>query len=116
MARAAGVGAVLIGAKFGKIFLKLSSGWQVSVNEQAFCVLGRSSNSLFKYVNLEKAGKQRALGFRPVVRGVAKNPCDHPHVVVRVKRLNQEHLLVLEVKCVRVFHQLIQKKLVCIGD
>jgi len=28
---------------------------------------------------LGKAGKNRHLGFRPVVRGVVKNPCDHPH-------------------------------------
>jgi len=28
---------------------------------------------------LKKAGKNRSLGFKPKVRGVAKNPCDHPH-------------------------------------
>jgi large subunit ribosomal protein L2 len=26
-----------------------------------------------------KAGKNRSLGKKPKVRGVAKNPCDHPH-------------------------------------
>lgn len=26
-----------------------------------------------------KAGVRRNLGFRPVVRGVAMNPIDHPH-------------------------------------
>lgn len=26
-----------------------------------------------------KAGKNRGLGKRPTVRGVAMNPCDHPH-------------------------------------
>jgi len=26
-----------------------------------------------------KAGKSRWLGFKPKVRGVAMNPCDHPH-------------------------------------
>ena len=29
--------------------------------------------------SIEKAGKNRALGWKPRVRGVAKNPCDHPH-------------------------------------
>jgi len=29
--------------------------------------------------NLKKAGNNRILGKRPVVRGVAMNPCDHPH-------------------------------------
>jgi large subunit ribosomal protein L2 len=28
---------------------------------------------------VEKAGKNRNLGIRPRVRGVAMNPCDHPH-------------------------------------
>jgi len=32
-----------------------------------------------KILNLNKAGKNRILGKRPVVRGVAMNPCDHPH-------------------------------------
>jgi len=27
----------------------------------------------------DKAGKTRGKGRRPVVRGVAMNPCDHPH-------------------------------------
>ena len=30
-------------------------------------------------ISLGKAGKKRELGFRPKVRGVAKNPCDHAH-------------------------------------
>ena len=32
-----------------------------------------------KFDNLKKAGNSRALGIRPTVRGVAMNPCDHPH-------------------------------------
>jgi ribosomal protein L2 len=42
-------------------------------------VLGCVSNSKHKYHNFRKAGDRRSLGFRPKVRGVAKNPCDHPH-------------------------------------
>ena len=30
-------------------------------------------------INIGKAGAKRWLGLRPVVRGVAMNPCDHPH-------------------------------------
>lgn len=37
------------------------------------------SNENHFITRLEKAGKTRSLGFRPTVRGVAKNPCDHPH-------------------------------------
>jgi large subunit ribosomal protein L2 len=28
---------------------------------------------------IKNAGKNRQLGFRPTVRGLAKNACDHPH-------------------------------------
>jgi len=41
--------------------------------------LGRISSIYFNDIIIGKAGKNRALGYRPKVRGVAKNPCDHPH-------------------------------------
>jgi large subunit ribosomal protein L2 len=41
--------------------------------------VGIGSNSEHKFKNLKKAGVSRALGIRPTVRGVAMNPCDHPH-------------------------------------
>jgi len=57
----------------------LNSGWQLSVPVSCMAVLGLVSNVRHKKDNLGKAGKSFALGFRPKVRGVAKNPCDHPH-------------------------------------
>jgi large subunit ribosomal protein L2 len=42
-------------------------------------MLGQISNTQHQKVFLGKAGKNYYLGFRPKVRGVAKNPCDHPH-------------------------------------
>jgi large subunit ribosomal protein L2 len=44
-----------------------------------FSSIGTASNKENKFKNLKKAGTKRNLGFRPKVRGVAKNPCDHPH-------------------------------------
>lgn len=41
--------------------------------------LGYVSNILHNMTIIGKAGKNRGLGKRPVVRGVAMNPCDHPH-------------------------------------
>jgi len=41
--------------------------------------LGQLSNTLHKFTNYKKAGIMRTLGIRPTVRGVAMNPCDHPH-------------------------------------
>jgi large subunit ribosomal protein L2 len=41
--------------------------------------MGIISNVLHKFYNYKKAGFLRSLGIRPTVRGVAMNPCDHPH-------------------------------------
>jgi large subunit ribosomal protein L2 len=41
--------------------------------------LGFCSNPTHRALVIGKAGKKRAFGFRPVVRGIVKNPCDHPH-------------------------------------
>jgi large subunit ribosomal protein L2 len=42
-------------------------------------VFGVVSNLSFCYKVLKKAGVNRKKGIRPTVRGVIKNPCDHPH-------------------------------------
>ena len=48
---------------------------------EKFCwaTIGQVDNIDFFNINLGKAGRKRWLGFRPKVRGVAMNPCDHPH-------------------------------------
>ena len=43
------------------------------------CTIGKVSNPMHMFNSLKKAGVSRALGIRPKVRGVAMNPCDHPH-------------------------------------
>jgi len=50
---------------------------KISVN--AVAAIGYVSNMLYNMKIIRKAGKKRALGKRPIVRGVAMNPCDHPH-------------------------------------
>jgi ribosomal protein L2 len=42
-------------------------------------VFGPVSNISHGFKVIEKAGINRNLGIRPTVRGVIKNPCDHPH-------------------------------------
>lgn len=69
----------MAGKSQGKALVKLASGWQVKVSLGAMAVLGMNSNFSRLWSPLGKAGKQRALGVRPTVRGVIKNPCDHPH-------------------------------------
>ncbi len=41
--------------------------------------VGSVSNPLHKNRKIGKAGFARHMGRRPVVRGVAMNPVDHPH-------------------------------------
>jgi len=41
--------------------------------------IGISSNVRFKLLTKGIAGINRRLGFRSKIRGVAKNPIDHPH-------------------------------------
>jgi ribosomal protein L2 len=41
------------------------------------------SNDSHFITRILNAGKNRKLGFRPTVRGISKNPVDHPHGVVK---------------------------------
>jgi large subunit ribosomal protein L2 len=59
--------------------IKLISGEQRLIHEDALATLGVISNIDNKNQKLGKAGRNRWLGKRPVVRGVAMNPVDHPH-------------------------------------
>jgi large subunit ribosomal protein L2 len=79
IARSAGTSAFIINKLLYRVVLKLASGWQYRVFPDSFASLGRVSNLKHCYLNLHKAGVNRGLGVRPTVRGVVKNPCDHPH-------------------------------------
>jgi len=59
--------------------IKLPSNDVCFVNKFRTCFIGRNSNILKKYINFGKAGNTQKLGKRFTVRGVAKNPIDHPH-------------------------------------
>jgi len=49
------------------------------MSTSCLAALGVSSNISFIFQNVRKAGINRSRGVRPRVRGVVKNPCDHPH-------------------------------------
>ncbi len=77
--RAAGTSTTITMKTNNTISIKLKSGWNLTLNNQNLCTIGNMSNPGHKFMRLEKAGINRALGVRPTVRGVAQNPCDHPH-------------------------------------
>jgi large subunit ribosomal protein L2 len=79
MARSAGTYVQLIGKDQGYVQLRLSSGELRMVRGECMATVGAVSNPDQQNIKLGKAGRNRWLGKRPSVRGVAMNPIDHPH-------------------------------------
>lgn len=59
--------------------LLLNSGDYKFVNPDCMATIGIVSNEFSFLTTLGKAGRSRWLNKRPIVRGVAMNPIDHPH-------------------------------------
>ena len=76
--RAAGASALLMAndGSYGQV--KLPSGEIRKINSKCRATIGQVSNPDHEKVILGKAGRNRNLGKRPQVRGVAMNPIDHP--------------------------------------
>ena len=79
MARAAGAFVQVVGRDRGMVIIRLNSGEQRYVRSDCMATVGAVSNPDNSNTNLGKAGRNRWLGHRPLTRGVAKNPVDHPH-------------------------------------
>ncbi len=79
VARSAGAYAQYVGRDQGWATLRLNSGEQRKVHGTCLATVGAVSNPDHSNTNLGKAGRNRWLGRRPSVRGVAMNPVDHPH-------------------------------------
>jgi large subunit ribosomal protein L2 len=79
IARSAGTFVQLIGKDQGFAQLRLSSGELRMVRAECMATIGAVSNPDQQNVKIGKAGRNRWLGWRPSVRGVAMNPIDHPH-------------------------------------
>jgi large subunit ribosomal protein L2 len=78
MARSAGASVQLV-AKEGRFAtLRLPSGETRMVEVACRASVGQVGNAEHELVQLGKAGRNRWLGKRPSVRGVAMNPVDHP--------------------------------------
>jgi large subunit ribosomal protein L2 len=78
LVRSAGAAAQLL-AKEGKYaHIRMPSGEVRLILSSAYATLGRVSNIAHDVIMDGKAGRSRLKGRRPRVRGVAKNPVDHP--------------------------------------
>ncbi|MEX2449812.1 MAG: 50S ribosomal protein L2 [Rhodospirillales bacterium] len=79
IARSAGTYVQLVGKDQGYAQVRLSSGEIRMIRAECMATIGAVSNPDQQNVKLGKAGRNRWLGKRPSVRGVAMNPIDHPH-------------------------------------
>lgn len=77
--RAAGSFGLITSIEKDRSLLKLKSGWNIWISNDCIATQGMSANSQHRFYRYKKAGHLRGMGKRPVVRGVAMNPCDHPH-------------------------------------
>jgi large subunit ribosomal protein L2 len=77
--RSAGSLAVVMvkGEQYAQI--KLPSGEVRLFDIKCMATVGQVSNPEYKYISKGKAGRNRWMGKKPSVRGVAMNPVDHPH-------------------------------------
>jgi large subunit ribosomal protein L2 len=78
IARTAGTSAQLVGVEGEKAMLRMPSGEVRYVLAACRATIGEIGNEQHQNESLGKAGRVRWLGKRPCVRGVARNPVDHP--------------------------------------
>lgn len=79
LVRAAGTSAQLVAKEGAFVTIRLPSGEVRLIAKECWATIGQVGNADANNLTTGKAGKQRWLGRRPRVRGVAKNPVDHPH-------------------------------------
>lgn len=79
VARAAGNSVEVLAHEAGYTHLKMPSGEVRKVPWEGFASIGQISNPEHNLVVIGKAGRSRAMGIRPTVRGSVMNPKDHPY-------------------------------------
>lgn len=79
MVRSAGGAAQLVAKEAEYALIKLPSGETRKVLIDCMATVGQIGNLDHENIAIGKAGRTRWMGRRPVNRGVAMNPVDHPH-------------------------------------
>lgn len=78
IARSAGAGVQILAKEKGYCQIKLNSSEVRVVHQDCKATIGQVGNTEHSIISIGKAGRNRWLGKRPTVRGVAMNPIDHP--------------------------------------
>lgn len=79
LVRSAGNSAQLMAKENGYAQVRLPSGEVRMVSLNCRATIGEVGNGDHENISIGKAGRKRHMGWRPTVRGVVMNPCDHPH-------------------------------------
>ncbi|MCX8090657.1 MAG: 50S ribosomal protein L2 [Verrucomicrobiae bacterium] len=79
LVRSAGSAATLMSRDGGYAQVRLPSGEIRLIHEDCYATIGQVGNPEHENVVLGKAGRSRHRGIRPITRGVARNPVDHPN-------------------------------------
>ncbi len=79
LVRSAGAAAQVLAREGKYAHLRLPSGEVRLVSVNCRATIGQVGNVEHENISIGKAGRSRWLGIRPKIRGVATNPCDHPH-------------------------------------
>nr|YP_010336554.1 ribosomal protein L2 [Rhodospora sordida]UNJ14960.1 ribosomal protein L2 [Rhodospora sordida] len=79
LVRAAGTAAQIIAKEGNYVTLKMPSSEIRQVHMECYATVGQVGNIDACNITIGKAGRNRWLGKKPHVRGVVKNPVDHPH-------------------------------------
>ena len=79
LVRSAGDSAQLMAKEGDWAQVRLPSGEVRMVRVDCKATIGQVGNIDYENISIGKAGRKRHMGWRPTVRGVVMNPCDHPH-------------------------------------
>jgi len=79
MIRSAGSSARILANEGKYTNIQMASSEVRKILSECFGSIGTVSHPEWRYTIIGKAGKSRLRGRRPVVRGTAMNPVDHPH-------------------------------------
>ena len=79
LVRSAGGIAKIVVNEDGFTHVEMPSGEIRKIFWDCFATIGQVSHPEWRFQDLGKAGRRRLKGWRPVVRGIAMNPPDHPH-------------------------------------
>jgi large subunit ribosomal protein L2 len=78
LVRSAGAAAQLMAKEGSYAQVRLPSGEVREIHIECYATIGQVGNIEHENVSIGKAGRNRWIGRRPHVRGVAMNPVDHP--------------------------------------